>query len=186
MVTKIFYIFFFAFVLLASQSTFGQGQNTSDNQKSSGEKVDSRIDNLKKQASELLAALDKHDFGQFVELPHPTVPEKVGGRATLISIVKSVAEQTPKIFETFSTSVGNPGALVEADGQLFGVVPQIIAGTTYEKHKIVIDSCIVGVSDDKGKTWKFVSGGKFDEIFPSLKGKLQIVTKKTFIDGVEQ
>lgn len=187
MIIRISYIFFFVFGLLAFQATFGQSQNTPDkHQKPSGEKIDSRVDNLQKQASELFAAFDKNDFDKFVGLTHPKVIEKVGGRANLISMMKSVAEQTPKIFETFSTSIGNPLALVEADGQLFGVVPQKVTGTTYEKHKIIVDSCVVGVSDDKGKTWKFVSGEKFDELFPSLKGKLQIVTKKTFIDGVER
>lgn len=138
---------------------------------------------LKKQANELYAAFDKNDFDKFVEQTHPKVIEKVGGRENLVLMMKKVAEQNPKIFETFSTSVGNPQSLVEAEGLLFGVVPQKIEGITHEKHKIVQKACVVGVSNDQGKTWKFVSGEKFDELFPTLKGKLQIIPQKTFADG---
>jgi hypothetical protein len=138
---------------------------------------------LKKQANELYAAFDKNDFDKFVELTHPKVIEKVGGRENLVLMMKKVAEQNPKIFETFSTSVGNPQSLVKAEGLLFGVVPQKIEGITHEKHKIVQKACVVGVSNDQGKTWKFVSGEKFDALFPTLKGKLQIIPQKTFADG---
>ena len=186
MIAKYTYISSFVFILLAFQLACGQNQSAPNNQEKVIEKVDLRIKNLKNQAEQLIEAFNKNDFYKFVELTHPKVIKKVGGRENLVSMMKTVAEQNPKIFESFSASMENPDALVEMDGQLFGVVPQKIEGITLGKHKVITDACVVGVSNDNGKTWKFVSGEKFDELFPSLKGKLQIIAQKTFVDGVEQ
>lgn len=187
MITKFSFIFTFFFVLFACQIACGQNENAKiNNQSKVSEKADLRIENLEKQANELYAAFDKNDFDKFAELTHPKVIEKVGGRENMISMMKTVAEQNPKIFETFSTSVGTPSELVEAENLLFGVVPQKSEGMTYGKRKVTQDACVVGVSNDSGKTWKFVSGEKFNELFPSVKGKIQIIPQKTFVDGIEQ
>ena len=187
MITKFSYVFTFIVVLFVFQVACGQNKEAfSNNQTAVSEKTDSRTDNLKKQADELINALNKNDFNKFVELTHPLVIEKVGSKENLVSMMKAVADQNPKIFETVLVSVSNPTELVETNGQLFGVVPQKIEGTTLAKHKLVQDACVVGVSNDNGKIWKFVSGEKFDELFPSAKDKIKIVPQKTFIDGVEQ
>jgi len=187
MITNKSYIFSFVFLLLAFQIACGQNSNVpKNNEEKAGEKVDSRIDNLKKQADEMIAAFNKSDFNKFVELSHPKVIEKVGGQENLISMMKKVFEDNPKIFESVSASLGNSNVLVESEGLLFGVVPQKIEGITHKKRKIVTNDCVVGVSNDDGKTWKFVSGENFDELFPFSKGKLQIIVRKTFVDGIEQ
>ncbi len=187
MFTNKSYIFSFAFLFLAFQIACGQSSNAL---KTTGEKVseksDSRIVSLKKQADELIASLNNNDFNKFVEMTHPKVIEVVGGRENLLSMMKKVFEENPKIFESFSASAGNTDSLAESEKLLFGVVPQKIEGTTHNKRKIVVNDCIVGVSNDDGKTWKFVSGEKFDELFPASKDKVQIIVRKTFVDGVEQ
>ena len=177
------YIFSFVFLLLAFQIACGQISNEPKNNE---EKVDSRIDNLKKQADEMITAFNKSDFDKFVEFTHPKAIEKVGGRENLISMMKKVFEDNPKIFESISAAIGNPDVLVESEGLLFGAVPQKIEGLTHKKRKVVSNDCVVGVSNDGGKTWKFVGGEKFYELFPASKDKVQIITRKTFVDGVEQ
>ncbi len=187
MFTKKSYIFSFVFLLLAFQIACGQSSITSKNHKEKAvEKVDLRIENLKKQADELVGALNKNDFDKFIELTHPQVIKEVGGRENLISMMKGISDQNPKIFESVLASVGNPDVLVESERLLFGVVPQKIEGTTHKNRKVVVNGCVVGISNDNGRTWKFVSGEKFDEIFPFAKGKLQIIVRKTFVDGIEQ
>ena len=182
-----YYIVTFSLLLLVSQTACGQIQNAPNSEKDEiVQKVDSRIENLKKQADDLVDAVNKGDFDRFIELTHPQVIKKVGGRENLISIMKKVFDQNPKIFESFSASAGIPNMLVESEELLFGVVPQKIEGITHKKHKVISNDCVVGVSNDDGKTWKFVSGEKFDEIFPLSKSKIQIVARKTFVDGIEQ
>lgn len=176
------YFVSFIFLLLAFQIACGQSLNVPKN----NERINERVEALKKQADELVTALNKNDFDTFIELTDPKVIEKVGGRENFISIMKKVVANNPKIFESVSTSVGAPNAIVESEGLLFGVVPQKIEGITHKRHKVISNDCVVGVSSDNGKNWKFVSGEKFGEIFPSSKDKLQIITRETFVDGVRQ
>lgn len=186
--TKYSHIFLFIFVLFAFQIACGQNQSVPDNnnQKTASEKTDWKIDNLKKQASELYAAFDKNDFDKFVELTYPKVIEKVGGRENLISMMKNISDQNPKIFQSFSSSVDNPSQLVEIDNQLFGVVPIKLEGTTYKNNKIVTLGSVIGISTDNGKTWKFVNGSKFKELFPNAADKVQIPKDMTLGNGKEQ
>ncbi len=169
----------FLIILLAVQIACGQNTPVTENK-------DLRVANLKNQADQLIDAWNKNEFEKFADLTHPQVIEKVGGKEKLVLMMKSVSEQSPKIFESFSVSVENPNSLVELEGKLFGVVPIKIEGVTHQKNKVVTNDCFVGVSSDNGTTWKFVSGDKFDEIFPSAKGKLQIIRQRTFVNGKEQ
>lgn len=173
------YIFAFIILLLSFQIACGQAQNTVKKE------TDTRLENLKNQADQLIDALNKNDFEEFVEMTHPDAVEKAGGKENLIEMMKQITKENPKIFESFSISIENPTEIVETEGKLFGVVPLKIEGVTHQKHKIVTNDCFVGVSDNKGKSWIFVSGVSFDEIFPSSKAKLKIIKRKTFKDGVE-
>jgi hypothetical protein len=101
-------------------------------------------------------------------------------------MMRKVADQTPQVFESVSMSHSGPGKLVEINKQLLAVIPHKLEGITHSKRKIVQEGCVVGISDDNGRTWKFVGGEKFDELFPALAGKLQVIKERTFIDGVEK
>lgn len=167
------------FLFLAVQITSGQSQVVTEIR-------DVRLENLKKQAELLVEAQNKNDFAKAIELTHPQVIEKVGGKEKLISIIRQVNEQIPKFFESYSLTLENPTVLVELKEKLFGVVPLKVEAITRQKNKVFSTDSIIGVSSDNGTTWKFVRGETFDELFPFAKGKIQIIKQKIFVNGIEQ
>lgn len=147
---------------------------------------DKRVENLRKTVEEFRRAFGSNDFERFADLTVPEVIKQVGGRETFISVTKSVVEMNPKIFEDFSLRFGDPDQLVESDELLLAVVPQTIEGVTFQKHKVVNNGSIVGVSNDGGTSWKFASGEKFFDTFPRLVGKLTIPKETTTVDGIKR
>ncbi len=184
---RIRYSYILAFILTSISIAFGQ-QTINDQtvQTKQIEKTDVRLQNLKKQAELLVETQRKNDFEKSIKLTHPLVIDKVGGNEKLNSMIRRVNEQIPVVFESYSLTVEDPTVLVESKEELFGVVPLKAEGVTHQKNKIVSNDCMVGVSGDNGTTWKFVSGEKFEEFFPSAKGKIQIIKQKIFVNGIEQ
>lgn len=146
---------------------------------------DERIVSLRNFARTALEALDKGEFEKFADLTYPVVVEKVG-RKTIISMMKQVMDENAKVFETFALRMSEPGTITAIDDQLFGVVPFRLEGTTFEQHKVVTYSCMVGVSNNKGKNWTFVSCEKFDAVFRNARGKVTIPKERMTVDGIEQ
>ncbi len=177
------YIYLLFIVLLAFQSAYEQNETTDKNtQDTSVIQPDSRIENLKKQAGELFESYDKRDVDKYIKLSHPKNFEEDGNQMNYIELVQYCFERLSE----GSSSIENPSGLFEIDNQLFSVIPYKLKGTNSEKDKVVKLGSMVGVSDDNGKSWKFVHGLAFNKLFPDVAGMIQIPNEKSFVNGKEQ
>lgn len=53
--------------------------------------------------------------------------------------------------------------------------------TRLEKSLRVVETCLVGISRDDGKTWRFKTGESFFTDFPELVSKIQIIERTTTV-----
>lgn len=117
-------IYWLFIVLLAFQSASGQNEIADRNtQNILVSQSDTRIENLKKQVSELFEAYDKGNIDIFSGLTYPKVFEKDGGRKNFVQVFKDVVEFNSNANESFHSSVESPSELIEIDNQLFAVTP---------------------------------------------------------------
>ncbi len=183
------YFYWILIVLLVFQSANGQSEvSDKTTQDISVRQADWRIENLVKQAKELFEAYDKEDCAKFVELSHPKIYEKEGSEK-FFDEVRYVIESDSVKYEPLPTIVETPGELFEIDNRLFAVVPyKLNAIGRVKKDKLVALGSMVAISEDGGKSWKFVKGVAFNEAFPNVAGMFPILNpiEKRFVDGIEQ
>ena len=54
--------------------------------------------------------------------------------------------------------------------------------SNFEKDKVIKLGSIVGISNDNGKSWKFVNGLAFNKLFPDVAGMIPIPNEKSFVN----
>ena len=186
---KYSFIFCVLVALLAFQSANGQSEVTDKTtQDISVQQADLRIENLMKQARELFEAYDKADFDKFAAFYHPKAYEK-GGLKELFEEFNYANSDRLETSELLPSSVETPKELIEFDKQLFGVVPYKLNGISrIKKDKEVFLGSMVGISEDEGKSWKFIKGVAFNEAFPNVAGMIPIPNpvEKRLENDIEQ
>lgn len=182
-------IYWFFIALLAFQSAYGQDEITDGmTQNISVQQADWRIENLVKQARELFEAYDNADYAKFVELSHPRIYQKKG-LAKFFDEVELVIFSNSTGYEPQPSTVEIPSELFEIDNRLFAVVPYKLEGIRkVTKDKSVALGSMVGISENGGKSWKFIKGVAFNEAFPNVAGMFLIPNpvEKRFVNGIEQ
>lgn len=182
-------IYCFFIVLLAFQSAYGQNKITDSlAQDSSVQQTDWRIVNLVTQAKELFEAYDNCDYVKFVELSHPNIYKEKGSE-NFLEYVRIVTENRFVNYEPLPTTIETPIELFDIDKKLFSVVPyKLNAIGKVKKEKLVALGSMVGISEDGGKSWRFVKGVAFNEAFPNVIGMFLIPNpiEKRFINDIEQ
>ena len=150
--------------------------------------TDWRIENLMKQVRELFEAYDNEDIVRFVELSHPNTYKKKG-KPSFSDDLRLVLESRSISNEPLPSTVEEPNTIYEIDNRLFAVVPyKLNSIIRNKKDKLVALGSMVGVSEDKGKSWRFVKGVAFEEAFPDVAGTFYIPNpmEKRFVNGIEQ
>jgi RNA polymerase sigma factor (sigma-70 family) len=122
------------------------------------------IRQAKTKLEEMNAALSKGDFGKIVDLTHPRLVEKDGGREKMIATMKAVMEDTKsKGFSLRSSTVGAATQFLRTAKALYVVFPTATEITYRVPPEIGLGggttsrSVVVGISENGGKTWAFVS-----------------------------
>lgn len=147
---------------------------------------DERVKKLKADATVLIEALSKKDFATFADLTIPQVVEMFGGKDKYIANLLEDSKSPDEVFEKTVFVVGDPHEVVANSNTLFAFVPFRLEATTPKKTVIVTNAGMVGVSKDSGATWKFVSDSAFIDIFPEMKGRLNIPESKIEIKDGKQ
>jgi hypothetical protein len=114
----------------------------------------------------------KEDCDALADLTHPKVMEPLGGREKFVAAAKELMKKIKDAGVTITSfKIGEPADPVRGDKEVF-----VVVGTTIEintpKGKATGTSCLLGVSADGGKTWRFVDGApgsaKTRKMFPDL------------------
>lgn len=111
---------------------------------------------VKALAEKIATATKKNDIATIIDMTHPKLVEKLGGRdqaiATTTTIMKEMTEGGLVIE---SVAVGEPEEPVRAGAELYLLVPTKMSATMQGKT-VKGNSALLGVSTDDGKTWKFI------------------------------
>ena len=172
----------FCVVTLSALLVFQLGcarQNTS----SSGSTAASagRYTNLKAQADQLNQASLTGDDDRVINLTYPKLIELMGGREEFLANSDAIrSEIESQKLQVLSATAEDPKDIIEVNNQIYAIVPVSMRMKTPE-GVLVGRSYMIGVSDDRGQTWKFVSAGsgqldpdQLKTLFPAAADKLQI------------
>lgn len=133
---------------------------------------DRRLDTAHQFASQSIAAFRSNDFQAYVKFLHPVVVEDAGGRDTMIQITRHGKVTLDEQTDGYDTSVKQPTRLIQGTRNLYTVVPQQVTLRLKDDQTINRSSYLLGVSDNDGKSWKFVDGGtdaqKIRQLFPDF------------------
>jgi len=132
--------------------------------------------------AQAFASGDADNVASFMPVP---IVEKLGGSEQVGTMVKSSVQMLERMGMTLrSVAVGNVTDLKESHSQHFAVVPEYIDYATATGTSR-IESFLLGISDDGGRTWKFVDGagirsnpGLLREIFPNFPDDLKIPERR--------
>jgi hypothetical protein len=119
------------------------------------------------------------DFEKLADLTFPKVVEAVGGKAKFIeagNAFMQVLESKGWKFTDYKLDA--PAETVGTDDHLFGLVKATLY-MSLPQGKLTQETYLLGISTDKGKTWKFVDGAgmadpKAKKLLPTLPKSLQL------------
>jgi hypothetical protein len=174
---KILFLTIF-WVLIISQIACNQTpkNNTDSISESKSEKQKLDYPNLAVQAEEMKQAFIAKDFEKSYEFMHPKIVKMLGGKEKLIENLKSVSKQIEDAgVKVTEYSIQSPSQIVEADNQIFAVLPTTAAMST-PKEPIVMQESLIAVSEDNGNNWKFIrasSRENMKKLFPNVVDKLE-------------
>jgi hypothetical protein len=137
----------------------------------------------KAKAEEAAQATIKGDFDKYITLTYPKIIQKMGGvEKAKKKLEDGFADMKKKGFAFKSAKVGEPSQAVTGGNDLYLVIPMTLEMTA-PNSTITLDSFVIGISSDKGKSWTFVDGSKatdkhFKEVVPKLPAALKLPKTK--------
>lgn len=146
------------------------------------QEVPSVTNTVKSDVTTMNEALFTGNYAKLVDLTHPDVVKMMGGRDRMIALTKrEIESMKEKGFGFQAVKVGDPGEQAGNDSQTYIVVPfeielKLPDGTAF------IPSFVIGVSEDKGKSWTYVNGDldikRVKSILPNLPETLKIPARE--------
>jgi hypothetical protein len=157
------------------------------NSKPSGPTIDaSQVDlsTVRQQAQAMSKAALEQDHETLVDYTHPKIVQGMGGRAKMIERLRGMAkEMEASGFTMVANEVGEPGEPVVEGSTAYVVLPTKLQ-LKGPKVRGVSEGFLIGVSEDAGKTWKFIDGAGLKtpedrkRAFPELPVRLRLPERK--------
>ncbi len=147
---------------------------------------------VKKLAQEIADATISGDYAKVIDYTHPAVLKEAPGRKEAIERIEASFKQMKDAgFSVTKYEVGDPGGFHTQGENTFVVVPTSMEMKS-PAGKILDTSYLLGISSDRGKSWKFLDGSGLqndesrDKVLPKMpatlklpeKGKPQIIKDK--------
>jgi hypothetical protein len=167
------------FALLVFQ--FGCGRSNTPATGSSSSSSEKHYPSLKTQADQFNQASLTADDDKLVELTYPKLIELVGGREEFLANADTIrSEMESQQLRVLSATAEDPKDIIEVNNQIYAIVPVRMRMKAPE-GVMVGRSFMIGVSEDRGENWKFVSAGsgqldaeQLKLLFPAAAEKLHI------------
>lgn len=111
-----------------------------------------------KQAQAMVDATLKENYETVIKLTFKPALESIGGSEKALETVKQQMEQMKSGgMEIKSFKLGEPKELASTPEYAFVIIPTSTQ-ITIPQANVTADSYLLGISEDKGKTWLFVDG----------------------------
>lgn len=143
-----------------------------------------KLESIKKLATSLGDATMKGDYAFVIDHTYDNVVKVMGGREKAISITEAGMKQIlDQGFKITSHNVSDPEKIVTDGESQYTVVPTFME-MTFPQGKIRVNTYLLGISDDSGKTWKFISGSSMENVkmrelvLPNLPASLKLPPKQ--------
>jgi hypothetical protein len=140
---------------------------------------------VKKLAQDLCAWTIQGEYAKLIDHTYDGLVKAMGGREAAIETVKTLMGQmSDQGLKITSYSVGEPGKFYTSGKNTFVVIPTVMA-MTMPGVRVNNKSYLLGISSDKGKSWKFADGAGLSDptflqsIFPKLPAALKLPEKES-------
>ena len=140
---------------------------------------------VKTSATSYVNAFVEQDFEKMFFLTHPNIVSMGGGKKYVLEDIKRERTSLAKMnFDFTEGSVGEPGEIIEAEGELQVIIP-INFKVEIENETYNSDSYLLGASSDDGETWRFVNLDQYDReslkmFIPNLSDDIKLPVKEGF------
>lgn len=119
------------------------------------------------------------DFRKVLDLTYPRLIEMGGGREKMLAAVEDQLKEMRDLgMKIISHRVGEPQPSVRAGDKLVAIVPTVLRMESPE-YVFEQNSFWLAVSNDEGKSWRFIDGSSLDAhllklLLPEAVGKLKL------------
>ncbi len=145
------------------------------------EKPKSDYPSLKTQAEEVGKVTIDGNFEKLVDLTYPVIVQKFGGKEKMAAFLSKDSQQMKADgISLLAMEVGQALQIEKVDRQMFALLPIKMTMKTPD-GKFLGESALVGISDDDGKSWKFISSidqTRFNSVFPKAGEKIKMPEEK--------
>jgi len=137
------------------------------------------VNALTRSADKMKEAVMSGDLNTLAFYTHPAVVSGMGGKEQMVAAVKKGNDEMKKSGASFrGVRMGTPGKFFRTPKHIFSLLPQTLLINIKDGY-LETQTSMLGVSDDQGKMWKFVSAGNLSRaqlksLFPDLPDDLKI------------
>jgi hypothetical protein len=104
-------------------------------------------------------ALLQGDWQRLANLSHPQFLEELGGREKYLQhLARYFTEMQRDQYRLADLHFSEPSELTEKEGEVYAVVPYRLVMIGPEGSEGIQDVYWIGVSEDRGHTWRFLAG----------------------------
>lgn len=134
---------------------------------------------IKQGAFLISQAMMKGDIQTILDYTYPKVFALGGGKEKLTEqIQKMIKELADQGISFRSIEIGQVSKMVKAGNELHCVIPHTLS-LTVKGGYMTAESCLIGISGDQGKTWKYISAGNISEdklklVLPNFNPELKV------------
>lgn len=143
-----------------------------------------KLESIKKLAVSMGDATMNGDHTFVIDHTYDNVVKGMGGRAKAISVLEGgMKPMLDKGVKITSYNVSDPEMIVTGGDSQYTVVPTSIE-MTFPQFKIRVKSYLLGISEDSGKSWKFIDGSSMEKpesrklFLPDLPADLKLPPKQ--------
>ena len=124
------------------------------------------LENLKSQADQMVAAFAKNDFDAMANLTLPNLVKSAGGKEKYIDLVKQAVKSMADIGMTITSAehTNLPTEWTESHGEYFALILTLIRMNGPDGSRMKMNSGLIAVSNDRGRTWRFVDANSKKDI----------------------
>lgn len=143
-----------------------------------------QINAVKTQANIMVTAMKKQDYKTLLKMTYPKAITMAGGEAKMLeSMNKGLGQMKNNGISFSNVSIGEPSTIITLGKQLQCTIPdklemKMMGGT------IVTNSTLIGISDDRGKTWTFIDAVGKD--LATLRKVITTLSDKLIIPKMKQ
>ena len=120
--------------------------------------ADPQTEQVRKLAAENSAALASGNYVRLVDLTYPKVVEMIGGREKMIEMLRRGSEEMKTHGSAIlAAEVSEPKEVVTAGDKQFAIVPMTVR-IQVPDGTLKSTGFLIGISEDRGKTWTFLDG----------------------------